>query len=126
MKHEITGTELEIMQYLWEQNREYTFAELLDYFNSVKRKDWCKQTLNTCLLRLKKRGLLSQKKRGTKSVYFPSVTKIQYDKICAEEILDKSYNGNLISFLSALTGGEKLSEADKEELLDFIHGFEEE
>ena len=62
----ISGAELEIMKYLWERDEKCTFAELLDYFNENRKKDWCKQTLNTNILRLKKRGLLTKEKNSGK------------------------------------------------------------
>ena len=38
----ISGAELEIMEYLWKRDEKCTFAELLDYFNENRQKDWCK------------------------------------------------------------------------------------
>lgn len=116
----ITGAELEIMEYLWEREQDCTFADLLDYFNRTGKKDWCKQTMNTYLLRLKKRGLLQKQKNGAKAVYHPAVTKLQYNQMCAREILEESYNGVLSNFIAALTGKETITEVEKQELLDYI------
>lgn len=116
----ITGAELEIMEYIWGHGQDYTFAELLDYFNREKKKDWCKQTMNTYLLRLKKRGLLIKEKNSSKAVYHPAVTRLRYNQMCAEEILQESYNGVLSNFIAALTGKEKITEIEKQELLDYI------
>lgn len=120
MRTRITGAELEIMEYLWGSNKYYTFSELLEYFNNNQKKEWCKQTLNTNLLRLKKKGILKAEKVGTKQVYIPVLTQQQYEQKCAEEMLIELYGGKLSNLLVALTGGNKISEAEKEELLEYI------
>lgn len=120
MGAKISGAELEIMEYLWKRGEACTFAQLLEYFNTVKQKQWCRQTLNTCLLRLKKKGLMLQEKNGIKSFYIPAVTRVRYNQICAEEILQEAYGGALSNFIAALTGKECLTELEKEELLEYI------
>ena len=96
MKTKVSGAELEILEYLWKVREACTFAALLYHFNTVKNKQWCRQTLNTCLLRLKKRGLLQQDKIGTKSFYTPTLTRVEYEQKCAEEILQEAYGGTLV------------------------------
>lgn len=120
MGSEITGAELELMEYLWEHEDERTFAELLDHFNGEKSKDWCKQTMNTYLARLIKKGLLTKDKNGRKTVYRPCVTRTRYRQMCAEDILEESYGGILSNFLAALTGRDRITERDRESLLDLI------
>lgn len=112
----ISGVELEIMKYLWKEEKA-TFAELLNYFNEMKEKEWCKQTLNTHLLRLKNRGLLTKDKRRT--IYSPTVNAARYDQMCAEEVLKESYGGTLFNFLAALAGN-NITDAEETELIDLI------
>lgn len=125
MSVKISGAELEIMEYLWESREKCSFAGLLEYFNEVRRKNWCKQTLNTNLLRLKKRGFLSAEKSGTKTMYAPAVTRVRYEQMCAEEILQESYGGVLTNFIAALAGGEKITESEKQELMKYIQDYSE-
>lgn len=125
MSTKISGVELEIMEYLWKRGEACTFAQLLEYFNTVKQKQWCRQTLNTCLLRLKKKGLLLQEKNGTKSFYIPAVTRVRYHQICAEEILREAYGGTLSNFVAALTGKDQITELEKDELLEYIRKVKE-
>lgn len=120
MSIKISGAELEIMEYLWREEAERTFAALLEYFNSVKKKQWCRQTLNTNLLRLRNKGMLRQEKRGTKSFYIPTLSHTEYEKKCAEEILQEAYGGTLANFIAALTGKESITELEKDDLLDYI------
>lgn len=125
MSVKISGAELEIMEYLWERGQECSFAGLLEYFNEIRQKDWCKQTLNTNLLRLKKRGYLSAEKKGTKTMYAAAVTRLRYEQMCAEEILQESYGGVLTNFIAALTGREEITESEKQNLMKYIQDYSE-
>lgn len=120
MRVRVSGAELEIMQYLWKMEHGAAFAELLTHFNETVGKEWCKQTLNTYLLRLSKRGLITREKIGTKTIYSTAITELRYRQMCAEEVLNESYDGGLSNFLAALTGCEKVTEADAQEVIDFI------
>ena len=96
---------MEILEYLWKVREACTFAALLYHFNTVKNKQWCRQTLNTF---------------GTKSFYTPTLTRVEYEQKCAEEILQEAYGGTLANFIAALTGKDSITEIDKDELLDYI------
>lgn len=120
MRIRISGAELEIMQYLWKTEHGAAFAELLTYFNETKGKEWCKQTLNTYLLRLSNRGLITREKIRTKTIYSPAVDEVRYDQMCAKEILNESYGGTLFNFLTALAGNKNITETEEKELIDLI------
>lgn len=120
MRTRISGAELEIMQYLWTIEQGAVFAELLTHFNKTRGKEWCKQTLNTYLLRLSNKGLITKEKAGAKTVYFPAVSEPRYQQLCAEEILRESYDGVLSNFLTALTGNRKAAESTARKLLDSV------
>lgn len=116
----VTGAELEIMQHLWEQPDNNTFAQLLAWFNTEGGKQWSKQTLNTNLLRLIKRGLLERVNGSPKSVYVPMVDEVRYEQLCAKEILEESYGGKLANFIAAFSGGQRLTAEEEQKLMRFI------
>ena len=116
----VTGAELEIMQHLWEQPDNNTFAQLLAWFNTEGGKQWSKQTLNTNLLRLIKRGLLERVNGSPKSVYVPMVDEMRYEQLCAKEILEESYGGKLVNFIAAFSGGQRLTSEEEQRLMHFI------
>ena len=116
----VTGAELEIMQHLWEQPDNNTFAQLLAWFNTEGGKQWSKQTLNTNLLRLIKRGLLERVKGSSKSIYVPKADKTRYERLCAIEILEESYDGKLANFIAAFSGGQRLTAEEEQRLMRFI------
>ena len=95
---------------------EFTFAELLEYFAEVK--GWKKQTLNTYLRNLVKKGLIIKESK-VKTVY-RAISEKEYEQIRARNFLEKNYQGNIGKFIAALSGKEMLSEDDKKDLFEYI------
>lgn len=118
----ISETELQILKYLWSQSNPKTFSEIMEYFNSCEKKEWKKQTLNTFLLRLTKKGYLITDKSAGRALYRPSISSERYYQQYANQILDKSFGSSLFSFVSAFTGNRTLSKDEKEELLEYLKG----
>lgn len=122
MSRTLSATEFDIMCYFWEvfEEGEKGFADIMTYFRTTQGREWSKQTLNIFLLRLIDKGLLQFRKVGNRKYYIAKMTRPEYDQLCAKEALRKSFDGNLPKFLAALTGEEKISEVDEQELLDYI------
>ena len=57
-KYNLSATEMEIMEFLWDTNKKLSASEILKYFNDNKSKNWKKQTLNTFLVKLIEKGAL--------------------------------------------------------------------
>ena len=87
------------------------------HFNEEEKKAWKKQTVNTFLSRLAQKGFLNIDKSGKRAIYIPSVTSKKFYENYAQEIVKDSYNGAIIA---AFTAGNKLSAAEKAELLSYI------
>lgn len=117
---QITGAEWEIMQYLWQHPQENTFAAILAWFHDSGKRKWSKQTLNTYLMRLIQRGLLARREGQARSVYVPQMTETQYHQRCAEELLENFYGGSLVNFVSALSGGKKITRDEEERLMRLV------
>lgn len=113
---EVSETEREILEYLWENPQGLLSREILEYFDKVKQKDWKKQTLNTFLLRLAEKGLVERKEQGTKKLYSAAYDAKAYEAKRAESILKNHYGGSVRNFVMALTGGEKIHKELAEEL----------
>lgn len=120
MSSHLSKTEYEIMEYFWSMGNEYTFGELMKYFNEEDNKNWKKQTLNTFLSRLIEKGLLERKKEGTKAYYHAVVTKTQFKQNKAKAILEECYEGKISHFIAALTGNTKITSVDEQELIEHI------
>lgn len=122
MFQSLSDSELIVMEYLWSQTTPKTFSDIKSFFDSTTDKNWKKQTLNTFLLRLSKKGYLQIDHQGTKAMYCPTLTADEYYQQYTKKIIQDSFHGSLISFISAFTGKQKLSSSDKEDLLDFLEG----
>ena len=59
-------------------------------------------------------------KSGKRAIYIPSVTSKKFYENYAQEIVKDSYNGAIKDFIAAFTAGNKLSAAEKAELLSYI------
>ena len=117
---DVSDTEKEILEYLWENPEGMKFREILNYFNEVKGKNWKKQTVNTFLLRLKEKDLVTVGTEGTKSVYRAAYDRNGYEMKRAESILDSYYKGSMKNFVMALTGGEKIDKETADELRELL------
>lgn len=122
LSFDVSETEKEILEYLWENPQGVLSREMLDYFNEVKQKDWKKQTLNTFLLRLAEKGLIEGKAQGVKKVYRAVYDAKEYEAKKAENILENNYGGSVRNFVMALTGGEKIDKAMADDLRKMLEG----
>ena len=120
VRNAMSATEFYILQYLWTRETPATFSEIMVYFNEEEKKAWKKQTVNTFLSRLAQKGFLNIDKSGKRAIYIPSVTSKKFYENYAQEIVKDSYNGAIKDFIVAFTAGNKLSAAEKAELLSYI------
>ena len=118
----LSDTELYIMEYLWSLSEPQTFSQLLHHFTVDDHKDWKKQTLNTFLLRLTKKGFITTTAPSFRRLYAPAMTKEAYHHQYARQVVDNSFGSSITSFLSAFTGGQKITEEEKNELMDYLKG----
>ncbi len=115
--YNLTRTEKDIMELLWELNQPLSFKEIMDYLNEKLNKQWKKQTVGTYLTGLQKAGLIQVEKRGVHFyIYYPTCTKKEYKQRCVKKLIEDSFDNSITKFVSAFTGGEKLSEEDAEEI----------
>ena len=114
-KYDLSNTERQTMEFLWDRNTTVQTGELLAEFNS-RGKNWKAQTLNTLLIRLAEIGII-QRQRGKIT---PSYSRQEYERRVATDILDRSYQGKLRNFVAALTGGAKIDDALYTELKEII------
>jgi len=116
MNFDVSDSEKEVLEYLWENPQGMRSRDILAYFNENKNKDWKKQTLNTFLLRLTEKGLVMIEKEDKKRIYRAAYNKAEYETKKAEKVLDTFYGGSVSKFVMALTGGERLDTKTAEEI----------
>ena len=121
----LTETEYELMEYFWAQPEKVCFKDVLNYFNSVKEKNWKKQTLSTFLTILQREGHLKADKEGKKYLYYAALKKSEYSTKWVRQLCDELFDSSLGKFLSAFSGDQKLSAKEVDELEKYIEDFKE-
>ncbi len=123
---ELSDSEREVMEVLWEKEKPMSFGELLYYFDTYTDKSWKKQTLNTFLFRMQQKGLLEIITEGRYKQYIPAMKKEEYRLEESKAFLDKNYEGSIVKMLSAFNGGEALEKNEIHELQKLLGEWEEE
>lgn len=116
----LSDSEKEILDWMWEDNKEYSFREIFLKFGEKAEKGWKKQTLSTFLTRMEKKGVIFINKEENKCYYKTALNRQQYERKRAKYVLDSYFNGSMNQFMIALHGGEVLDDHDAEELRKFL------
>lgn len=113
---EMSQSESLIMDFLWKNDGGKGFSEIMEYLNGELHKNWKKQTINTFIRHLIGKGLISADTSQKSRRYSAALTPAEYARGKADKILADFYDGSVEVFLSALTGGKKLSRELVDEL----------
>ncbi len=123
---ELSDSELEVMEVLWEKDEPMSFGELLDYFNVHTEKNWKKQTLNTFLFRMQQKNLLRIIADGRYKQYIPVMTREEYLMEESKAFLNKNYQGSIVKMFAAFSGGDALGKDEIGELKRLLEEWEKE
>ena len=116
MNYDLKPKEYEIMKFIWANALEgVTFGEIHDYVNSLGKKE-SRQRVNCFIQALLAKEVLTADGEDRHKVYTPAISKKDYDQLMANKLLNQLFNGSLKTFVSALSGGEGLSDEDAKEL----------
>lgn len=116
MNHELKPKEYEIMKFIWENAPEgVTFGEIHDYVNTLGKQE-SRQRVNCYIQSLLNKGMLLATGEDRHRIYTPAVPKADYDQALANKLLTQLFGGSLKTFVSALSGGDGLSDEDAREL----------
>ncbi len=121
---ELSDSELEVMEVLWEKGEPMSFGELLDYFNVHTKKKWKKQTLNTFLFRMQQKNLLQITMDGRYKQYIPALTREEYLLAESKAFLNKNYQGSIVKMFAAFNGGEALGKEEIDQLKQLLEEWE--
>lgn len=121
----LSDSEKEILEWMWEKDKEYSYKDFAAQFGEDSEKGWKKQTLSTFLTRMEQKGVISVRCEGEerfkKRRYFrAALNRQQYEKERARHLLDSYFAGSLNQFMVALNGGEKLNGDEAKELRKFL------
>ena len=121
----LSDSEKEILEWMWKEDKEYSYGDILSQFGETSNKGWKRQTVSTFLYRMEQKGAISVRYEGEKRFkrrrYFTvTLDRQQYESKRARQLLDSYYNGSLGQFMVALNGGERISSEEAEELRSFL------
>ena len=114
----MSDAESEVMEKLWEQTESIKQSALLALF-AEEGKSWKRQTLNTFLERLEKKGLVERENRMVKAVY----NKEEYHLMQMKESIDSMYGGKLSNFVAAFAKKNAIDENEAETLMNILNKY---
>lgn len=119
-QNKMSDSENEVMEYLWQNNKGLTLNEICTYFS--KKNDWKPQSIRVYLMRLKEKGYVKIyiDTDINKQVYVPKISKEEHFHNITQNIFSRFFNGSLYDFMSAFTGGKKLTEEEAKDLKKFL------
>lgn len=120
----LSDSEKEILEWMWKEDKEYSYKDIALQFGEDSDKGWKKQTLSTFLTRMVQKGAISVRYEGEKRFerrrYFTvALDRQQFESKRARHLLDSYFNGSLSRFMVALNGGE-ISRDEAQELRKFL------
>ena len=106
---QISEAEFEVMKIIW-KHAPISTNEITERL--VKTTAWSPKTIQTLIRRLVDKGVLSYEKQSRVFVYTPLVGETEYIGQESNSFLQRFYNGNIASMVSAYLDSDRLSEQD--------------
>lgn len=114
----LPDSELEIMMIIWELDKPVTRTEIEERMDPGRKLS--PTTILSFLSRLQEKGFLAMEKSGKNNVYIAMVDKEIYLQKESWNVLKRLYQGSVKNFFAALYDGDNLTDAELEELEEFI------
>ncbi|MCM1187629.1 MAG: BlaI/MecI/CopY family transcriptional regulator [Lachnoclostridium sp.] len=115
MKYDMSTTEREIMEVLWEKGEKTMVRDIMDIFLE-RGKHWKRQTLNTFLARLEEKELITREPGRVEACFSKKV----YQSRCCQEILELKFDGKFTNFFCAFYDGKPITEQEADEMIALI------
>lgn len=106
---QISEAEFEVMKIVW-KSAPISTNEITEQL--TKTTSWSPKTIQTLIKRLVTKGALSYEKESRVFVYTPLVAESEYVQQESSTFLERFYNGNISTMLSAYIENDALSESD--------------
>lgn len=121
-KYDITDSELEIMQVLWNKG-ESTLSDILGELDKIKKRN--SNTVKTLLYRLVDKGsVVSKKGKGLGFLYKATITEKRYLKVANKSFLGKLYQGSAEKLLLNFVEYKTISKEELKKLVDMLESEE--
>lgn len=121
----LSDSEKEILEWMWKEEKEYSYKDFSLQFGENSDKGWKKQTISTFLSRMVQKGAISVRYEGEKPFekrrfFTVALNRQEYERKRARHLLDSYFNGSLNQFMAALNGGGEISGDEADELRRFL------
>lgn len=111
----LPDAEFDVMKCIWQNRPPVTTSDIMAQLGNDR--GWKTPALITLLQRLTERGFLRSEKPGKERLYYPLVDQDEYLKFETDSFLGRVHGGSISSLISALSGRQHLSRADRDELM---------
>lgn len=111
MFNNLTQKQYEVMKYIWEHEGGISFHEICTLVNMGEDPS-ARQTINDHLCQLVKKEFVKYEGVKRKRLYYPLVSRTEYDNQLARHIVDQLFGGSLKNFVSAFTLNHGLTERE--------------
>ncbi|MBK8442603.1 MAG: BlaI/MecI/CopY family transcriptional regulator [Sphingobacteriales bacterium] len=118
----LTPLELKVMNLLWKMKEAFV-KQLVEKWQESEKPAY--NTVSTTVRILEEKGFIQHKTVGRGFIYFPTISKVAYQKMHVANVLENLFAGSRSGFISALMGNdEKLSAEEISTLRRMIDGQE--
>lgn len=114
---QISEAEYEVMKIVWKHSPIST-NEITDILTQTT--SWRPKTIQTLIKRLVTKGVLSYEKQSRVFVYTPLVKESDYIRQESNSFLNRFYDGNITSMLSAYLDSDRLTESEIDTLRSLL------
>lgn len=114
---QISEAEFQVMKIVWEHAPVST-NQVTEYL--VRTTKWSPKTIQTMLKRLVQKKALTYDKEGRVFIYKPLIGQQDYVNQESRHFLQRFYNGNLVSMMTAFLDMEELSQQEVDELKELL------
>ena len=114
---QISEAEFQVMKIVWEHAPVST-NQVTEYLTRTTK--WSPKTIQTMLKRLVQKKALTYDKEGRGFIYTPLIGQQDYVNQESRHFLQRFYNGNLVSMMTAFLDMEELSQQEVDELKELL------
>ena len=114
---QISEAEFQVMKIVWEHAPVST-NQVTEYLARTTK--WSPKTIQTMLKRLVQKKALTYDKEGRVFIYKPLIGQQDYVNQESRHFLQRFYNGNLVSMVTAFMDMEELSQQEVDELKELL------
>ena len=114
---QISEAEFQVMKIVWEHAPVST-NQVTEYLTRTTK--WSPKTIQTMLKRLVQKKALTYDKEGRVFIYTPLIGQEDYVNQESRHFLQRFYNGNVVSMITAFLDMEELSQQEVDELKELL------